>query len=730
MKLKLLIVMGFLSSSVIADVKMQPIFGNNMVLQRNASAKFWGKATPGEKVTISGSWGRSSQATTNKEGDWKLELLTPDAGGPFTVTVQGKNKIIFKNVMSGEVWICTGQSNMDCPMSFFKDTKEAIAKANNPKIRLFVVGKKTSTKPLQTLSGSWALCTPKSTAKFSATGYFFGEKLFKELNVPIGLIECAWGGTRIEAWTPWENQNTDERLIRERAYAAKQAKTYDAEKEKKIYADAKAKYIVDIKAWKDNAQKVSKPRSPRLKKHPLQAPYYSSSLYNGMTNPLAPYTIKGGIWYQGETNAKRANEYEKQLKTMIKSWRTKWRQGDFPFYFVQLPGFQEPTPLPVQENASWAIMREAFAEVAKNTPNTGMAITIDIGEAKDVHPQQKAKVGERLARLALNKDYAKKDIVWTGPIMKSCKFENDKAVITFETGGSPLTTKNGGKIKRFALCNKDGRFINANAEIINADTVEVSSPEVAKPTIVYYAWAQNPEDVNLMNKAGLPASPFRYGKKPEVNLMKEVMPGLEKEYELVYDTNPKSAICKNGTKFIYKKDNSGKFKGPFKKIAYFLALRSKDGKLEYAFVEMNTFTNDVKKIGVPDKASGAQFQCPVKNVVIKSNVPDIKTGSFPEGCNIEFWANNYSGSNAKEVQGATSKYDFGDTISAQSPGYGSMQIHNNKEKQSVICFNNFRANTNADIGIGNSNTPKASDWTFSRNVNKYTAAELKVLIKK
>ncbi len=633
--------------------------------------------------------------------------------------------------MSGEVWLCTGQSNMDCSMSRFNDTKEAIANADYPEIRFFVVGKKTSNVPLETLSGNWGICSPKTTTGFSATGYFFGLKLYKELNVPIGLVQCAWGGTRIETWTPWEKQEDNPRLLKERENAAKEAETYDEAEERKIYNDAKEKYEAALKAWNESDKKERPPRNPSFKQNPLQEANYSSNLYNGMINPLAPYTVKGAIWYQGESNAGNVDEYAKQLGLMITTWREKWGQGDFPFYFVQLPGFQVAWSNPVEENASWALLREAFADVAKNVPNTGMAITIDIGEANDIHPQQKSKVGERLARLALNKDYGKKDIVWTGPIIKSCEFREGKAVITFETGGSPLAVRNGGKIKGFALFGNNGEFVEANAEIVCDDTIEVTSEKVEIPTMVYYAWAQNPEGVNLMNKEGLPASPFRYGKKPEFNLLKQLMPELEKEYELVYEINPKNARCKDGTKFIYEKDYSDKVKSPFKKVAYFLALLDKTGNTKYAFVEMDPFTDDVKKIGVPDKASGARFQCPVKNVKVKSNVPEIKTGDFPEGCNIEFWDCNYGGNNVEKIPGASDKYDFGDSMSSQeSPGYGSMQIHNNKEKQSIICFNNFRASENADIGIGNSGTPKTEDWTFTKNANKYSVTELKVLTKK
>lgn len=237
--------------------------------------------------------------------------------------------------------------------------------------------------------------------------------------------------------------------------------------------------------------------------------------------------------------------------------------------------------------------------------------------------------------------------------------------------------------------------------------------------------------MNLINKEGLPASPFRFGKKPEFNFLKKFLPEIAEKYELVYDINPKRAICAKGTHFVYKKDNSDKIKRPFNRIAYFLALSDFSGKTQYALVEMDAFTDDIKKIGVPDKASGARFQCPVKNVKVTSNVPEIKTGLFPDGCNIEFWDCNYNGNNAKKVPGATNIYDFGDNmVTESSPGYGSMQIHNNKEKQSIICFNHFRAGDAADVGIGNSKTKKTSDWTFTKSAKNHAVTELKVLIKK
>lgn len=701
MKWKLIVFAAIISTSVFAEVKVQPIFGDNMVLQQNTSVNIWGTAKPGEKVNVNASWKKSAETKAAEDGKWQVKLQTPKAGGPYTLSIKGKNTLKFKNIMIGEVWLCTGQSNMDCAMRKFKDTKEAISKANYPNIRFFDVRKKFAPEgPVEELGGKWKSCTPATTTNFSATGYFFGLKLYQELKVPIGLIECAFGGTIIEAWTPWEKQKDNPRIAK--------------------YKKGMAKKLKD--------------------------PNYPSTLYNGMTYPLAPYTVKGAIWYQGESNAWKAHEYENQLKIMIGAWRERWGQGDFPFYCVQLPGFQKAWRDPVEEYASWALMREAFANIANKVPNTAMAITIDIGEANNIHPQQKSKVGDRLALIALKKDYGK-DIPWSGPIMKSCEFKDGKAIIKFNTGGSPLTAKDSKIVKGFAFRNQQGKFIRARAHVTGDDTVEVFSETVKNPSMVYYGWAMNPEGINLFNKAGLPASPFRYGKKSpaapaskaapsktpkkKVNLMQKVIPeSIAKKYELVYEIDPKSAVWKGGKEFVYVKNNSDKVKGPFSKVAYFLGLQDDNGDVKYVFVEMDPFTDDIKKIGVPDKASGARFQQALQNVRVKSNVDGVKNGKFPDGCNIEFWHCNYIGNNAKNIPGANATYDFGDTMTNPlTPGYGSMQIHNNKEKHTIFSFSNLRGGSNADVGIGNAKGGQP-DWTFSKSAQNYPIAELKVFIKK
>ena len=721
-----------------ADVKLPGIFGSDMVIQRETNAPVWGWADPGEKVTVTGSWGKSAETVTPKDGKWEVKLQTPAAGGPYTVTIQGKNKIELKDVLAGDVWLCSGQSNMQWNVKNSNNSDKEIADAKYNKIRLYKVPLVPSTTPLNDQKGKWVVCSPDTIPGFSATGYFFGRTLYKALDIPIGLINSSWGGTCIEAWTPWSAQSEIKCAVDKKTKMDAAAKTYDEKAAKDKYAKEKENWKKKTDEWNANGKKGRAPRRPRFVVHPHKNQNYPINLYNGMIAPIVPFAIKGAIWYQGESNAGTAAYYRKQLEAMITAWRKVWGQGDFPFYFVQLPNFRAPAKELI-EDGSWPQLREAFLETAKEVPNTGAAITIEIGEAGNIHPKNKQDVGDRLGRVALYNTYGKKDIVWTGPIYESVKVDGNKAVIKFNTGGSPLAVKGKEPIKWFALVDAAGKVFAGNAKITGADTVEVSNPEIKKIAAVYYAWSNNPVGVNLINKAGLPASPFRWGKAvkvipPGAKTMLDpakYLPAEAKGYEVVYQVNPTEPVLKNGNKdIVYDVDNSAKIKGPFKKIAYLMVLIDKNGKTEQAFVSMDPFTDDVKKIGVPVKSSGARFQQMVKNCQVISNVPGVKNGEFPEGCNIEFWDCNYGGTNAQNIPGATNAFDFGDVMSTQtSPGYGSMQIHNSKEKQSIICFNKFYGRGGADVGIGNSKG-KNTDWTFTSNAKNCKNGTLVVLVKK
>lgn len=511
--------LGLLSFCVIsaqAEVKLPAVLSDNMVIQRDVSAPLWGWADPDEVVTISASWGTTVQAIANRDGRWEVKIPTPQAGGPFTITFQGTNTITLTNVLSGDVWLCYGQSNMQHPVKNSTNGEIEVAEADYPRIRLFQIKQAVSQTPLDDTEGHWHPCNPQTVGRFSATAYFYGRKLHNELDVPIGLVQGAWGGTPIRSWISPEVQQQDPIYLTTKEKYEIEATTYTPKKAEADYQRMLIQWEKDMAQWRKNG---SKGRKPYIRAGPFPHPVndnprYPGVLYNAMVHPIIPLGIKGTIWYQGEANAgEHASHYRIQLENLITSWRDAWGQGDFPFYFVQLPNFGTPWTAPV-EDGGWPIIREVYLNTAKEVPNTGMAITIDIGEADDIHPRNKQDVGDRLGRLALHNTYGIKETVWTGPVYKSCRFNGNQAIITFETGNAPLAVK-GDQLSGFAIIDSHGTPFVAHATIQGDDTVVVVSTEVKVATGVYYAWAQNPSGANLINNDGLPASPFRARKKSE-----------------------------------------------------------------------------------------------------------------------------------------------------------------------------------------------------------------------
>jgi len=725
MKKLLLLALVLVPSLAGADVRLPLPFSDNMVVQRDTTAPFWGWAAPGEKVSVSASWGQQAATAAGADGAWKLTLKTPPAGGPFTITIQGQNKIELTNVLSGEVWLCSGQSNMGMTVSGVTNAPAEIAAADYPQIRLLSVKLTTAGEPQAECQGTpWAPCSPKNVGSFTAAGYFFGRKLYQDLKVPIGLINSSWGGTCIEAWTSWDAQKDDPAVQALRKSWDERDKTYTPEAAQKQFAADKKAWD----AWNAGDKKTRSPARPRLHPQPRKDQNYPANLFNAMINPLVPFALRGAIWYQGEGNSGRGREYRGQLERLIVDWRTRWGV-EFPVYFVQLPNFMAPWQSPV-EDGGWPQIRESFAKTAKEVPNTGMAITVDIGEENDIHPKNKQDVGDRLARVALHKTYGRQGFAWCGPVAESCQFTGGKAVIKFNTGGAPLAVTGGGKLVGFALTGDDGVTVAADAIIQGQDTVVVSSPKVAQPVVVHYAWANNPVGVNLANAGGLPASPFRFGEMPKFAVFAKFLPAEAKAYQVVYGFDPLAGkLTEGGTRFVYDTDNSAQIKGPFKKVAYFLAVRDAIGAVSYAFVALDPFTSDVAQIGVPTVASGARFQQKVSGAIVKTNAPGVSSGEFAEGCNIEFYPCNYGPQNAAKIPGAEEGvFDFGDAMAAQNtPGYGAMQIHHWQAKQSIICFNRFGGGRGCDLGLGNSEG-KTRDWTFTGSGKNYSQAEFLVLV--
>jgi len=467
-----------------AELKLHALFSDGMVLQSDFACPVWGTVEPGEEISVSIA-GQKKTAKAGADGKWSIKLDPLKSGGPHELVVGGRTTVTVRDVLVGEVWVCSGQSNMEWIVNSSNNAAEEKAAATYPKIRHFLVPKRQEAAPVSEVVGSWKLCSPETVGGFTAVGYFFGRELHQKLNVPVGLIHTSWGGTAAEVWT-------SKRVLDATDVLKPMVEGYQKRSEN---------YEKQVAAYKEAAEKAKAEGKP-APKAPGGKPMMPSCLYNGMIANIIPYGIKGAVWYQGESNAERAKEYQTLFPAMIKNWREDWGQGEFPFGFVQLANFKARKEQPA--DSSWAELREAQT-LTLSLPKTGMAVIIDIGDAKDIHPRNKQDVGKRLALWAQSQVY-QKDIVYSGPIYESMKVEEGKARISFKHVGGGLEAK-GEKLTGFAVAGEDRTFYWADAKI-DGKTVVVSSDQVAKPVAVRYAWADNPE-CNLYNKEGIPASPFR-----------------------------------------------------------------------------------------------------------------------------------------------------------------------------------------------------------------------------
>jgi sialate O-acetylesterase len=500
----LAIAVAFWAFAASADVKPHALFTDNTVLQQGMNVPVWGTADEGENVTVR--FQGQSVSTQADGGKWSVTLQPLTPGKPAEMTIQGKNTVTVKNVLVGEVWVCSGQSNMAMTVNRCHDAEAEIARSANAKIRLFTVPRQGADEPQADVDGAWSECGPATVGGFSGVGYFFGRHLQEKLNVPVGLINSSYGGTPAEAWTS-------------RAVLASEPglqSILDGFAQSVLrYPEALKRHEAAVAKWKERAAAARKegkkpkgraPQPPMGPNHPKRP----GALYYAMICPLQPYAIRGAIWYQGEANAGRAYQYRTLLPAMIRCWRDDWDQGDFPFLVVQLAPFRKIVDEPAE--STWAELREAQLMTMLNVPNTATAVITDVGEEDDIHPKKKQPVGDRLAIAARALAYDQ-EIEYSGPIYKCMEVEGGKAVLSFDHLGGGLVAR-GGKLTGFTICGEDRKFVNADAEIVG-DTVVVSSPDVTQPVAVRFGWADFPV-VNLWNKAGLPASPFRTDEFPGV----------------------------------------------------------------------------------------------------------------------------------------------------------------------------------------------------------------------
>jgi sialate O-acetylesterase len=458
---------AWLCAAARADVHPHALFSDGMVLQQGVTCPVWGRAEPGEEVQVTlqadKAVAEASGKADEKEGRWRVELPAQKAGGPYTLTIRGKNTVTVNDVLVGEVWVCSGQSNMEWPVRFAAEAKQTIESANHPRLRLFTVPHRIRDTPMRGVKGKWAECSPTTVAGFSAVAYHFGRHLQEALAVPVGLIQTAWGGTVAEAWTSREALQANPELHR-------------------------------LLPQEEDVE----PGNPNQ----------GTVLFNGMVAPLIPYAIKGAIWYQGEANVGRAWQYRTLFPVMIKSWRDAWGQGDFPFLFVQLAPFLPIRQLPSE--SAWAELRDAQLHTSRTVPNTAMAVITDLGDPNDIHPKQKEPVGARLCLAARALAYGEK-IEYSGPLYESMTVDGNRAVLGFTHLGKGLETRYGA-VHGFTVAGEDRKFYNALAEV-RGDKVVVWTDRVDKPVAVRFGWWNCPL-CDLWNKDALPASPFRTDEFP------------------------------------------------------------------------------------------------------------------------------------------------------------------------------------------------------------------------
>ncbi len=470
-----------------ADVSLTNIFSDHMVLQRDQANKVWGKATPGEKVTVKISE-QSLSTAADDAGLWQVTLKPLPVGGPLELIVSGdNNEVRIADVLVGEVWVCSGQSNMQWSVANSTNADLERLTAKNPQLRMINFPQVGAQEPVwEHPKSQWQICTPENVNAFSAVGYFFGRQLQETLDVPVGLINNAWGGSSCEAW-----------ISREKLEAAGKYSTmlkqFDDMAAQAATLTAKPDRTAEEQKQLDNLNRA------------LAGNHRPANIYNGVLKSHLGYGIRGTIWYQGESNASRAYQYRELFPLMISSWREEWGQGDFPFYWVQLADFMQEKPEPTE--SEWAELREAQTMTMAKLKHTGQAVIIDIGEGKDIHPKNKVEVGMRLARLALANEYGI-EIASRSPQYKSMELSGNKIILTFDHidgGWRPFDTR---QPVGFAIAGEDKKFVWADAKILDDKRVEVSSAAVAKPVAVRYAWADNPV-CNMYDAVGLPLTPFR-----------------------------------------------------------------------------------------------------------------------------------------------------------------------------------------------------------------------------
>ncbi len=554
-------------STLLAELSLPHFFSDHMVLQREREAAIWGKADPKAEITASFK-GSTVNATTGADGKWHLAVPTggADANGSTLTITSGNDKVEIQDVLVGEVWFASGQSNMFFTMDRVPAYEELIAKTNLPGLRMFNAPLVTAVENQDDIEGEWSSATPETVPGYSAVAFFFARKLHLDLDIPVGVLKSCWGGKPVETFTSREALLTlpGTKKMVEATLGADE--TYDPEQAQKGYEARLAQWEAAFAEWRkvpaDKRGRLAKKPTPP--KRPLDTEGQPGVLYASMIHPFTGYTMRGAIWYQGEGNAKPgAVPYDQTLPLMIRDWRERWGD-DFSFYFAQLANYRAPSTEPGTPDY-WALLQDRMRLVLDTTPKTGMAVINDIGEADDIHPKNKLDVGERLARWALSEDYGR-EIVVSGPLFKDAHFNDGEVLVTFDHCGEGLKSRNGGPLKRFEIAGEDRIWHWANARIENDFDLIVSSPKVKKPAAVRYAWASNPEGANLVNSEGLPTSVFRTDDWDDVEPKEDLEAAKKAEQRKAMGIRIKELAAKRET--LDRKSEEYKATAPAKEVPF------------------------------------------------------------------------------------------------------------------------------------------------------------------
>ena len=652
-------------------VTLPHIFGDNMVLQRGQRVPVWGKGVPGEEIVVSFA-GQNATTRVGDDGKWRIDLkpLQTNADGAL-FTVKGDNEVVFTNVVVGEVWFCSGQSNMEYTMSArrkVKDWEKEVSAANWPLIRHFNVPHKIANAPLDDVDASWVDTTPKTIPPQSAVAFFFGETLHKELGVPVGLINSSWGGTRIEPWTP--AAHPDDLWL-----------------------------LQNIKQWD--------------RKHDTP-----TVLWNGMVAGLVPFAIKGAIWYQGCANLADGKTYLDKTVSLVRGWRREWGQGDFPYFLVQLAPYAYGNP----NDTRLPVFQETQARVPDVVTNSGYTVINDVGNVSDIHPTDKRTVGMRMADQVLDRVYDKFVRPWKTPTVRDSRIDGDGIRVAFDNAGG-LKTRDGQPPTCFELRDLSGVWMPATATI-EGDEVLVKAEGVKMPMGVRFA-SHNGSTPNLVNGAGLPAGPFRVANPYRLGSA-EAIPTAD-GYVCVqrYDIPVSCDLSKSVPKTLAAFDNVAR-------VGYLLELQNGDGDTTFAFAEMDAFSPRSADLVLRGDVKMPNVRTVVSNLCVRTNADKPIAAKDATGF-VEFYGSNY-GTATENVPagGDAKKHDFNDTptqVTNQTPGYGCIQIHNLAKKATVLAFNHFNNDqVPCDVGLGNS-SGEHPDWTFARNAGSYAARRLSVWVK-